>query len=55
MYIVGIDENTCYCTFTINNGEYIIGQHNISFKAILNDEVHGSTTISFHVSDSEYH
>ena len=47
VYTVGIDENMCSCAFRIANMEIDIGEHSITFQAILNGEVRGSTTSQF--------
>ena len=54
VYTVGIDENMCYCVFRIANMEIDVGQHSITFQAILNGEVRGSTTSQFFVTDSKF-
>ena len=50
----GIDENMCYCAFRIANMEIDLGEHSITFQAILNGEVRGSTTSQFFVTDSKF-
>ena len=54
MYTIGIDENMCECSFRISNMEYIVGQHDITFQAIVNGEIRGSTTSQFFVTDSKF-
>ena len=49
-----IDENMCYCAFRIANMEIDLGEHSITFQAILNGEVRGSTTSQFFVTDSKF-
>ena len=54
MHNIGIDEETCYCTFRIPNGEYRIGYHDLTFLSILNGEIRGSTTTPFIVTDGKH-
>ena len=54
MYAIGIDENMCECSFRIPNMEYDVGEHDITFQAIVNGEIRGSTTTQFFVTDSKF-
>ena len=54
MYAVGIDEDMYKCSFRMPNNEYSIGQHDITFQAIVNGEIRGSTTSQFFVTDSKF-
>ena len=54
MYAIGIDENMCNCYFRIPNMEYSVGQHDITFQAIVNGEIRGSATTQFFVTDSKF-
>ena len=53
-YTLGMDEDMCSCAFKIANMEIDVGQHSITFQAILNGEVRGSTTLQFFVTDSKF-
>ena len=54
VYAIDIDEGTCGCSFRIPNNEYSIGQHKVTFQAILNGEIRGSITTQFFVTDSKF-
>ena len=54
VYATGIDEQTCFCTFRIPNGEYSIGRHNLTILSILNGTIRGSTTTPFVVTDGKH-
>ena len=44
----------CECSFRIPNMEYSVGQHDITFQAIVNGEIRGSTTTQFFMTDSKF-